>query len=517
MCDSQKWVRDLISWSRTKANPWIISKIQNAARYASTIDRKTQVGRRRLPVLSLPLYHDPPQPFSPSKYPPPRDSASGLAALPFALLVGHEGLLPGVHTAHPPVHARVAVDHARLARRGCGDVVPADGAQLRVLGRADGVYGQQRGLGDGRTLREGLLVLLILVLVTCAGAPARGYRLAGHGGGARRPGYGGRGQVQALGGPARQLLREVGGVPPLEELEGEDARGQEDRQAGEDLGAHVARREEGGGARRGALARGLVAQGLDGGVVRAGHPAHARPDHPQEGVVVFGVVEEVGQVEGQQGEVVGGVDARVDVPQEPPVVVQDLVPPGRVRRQGGVGGAQQGAGRIHLVALVELPLEVGDADHDGEVPPDVGGAELEGVPDDGGGAGGGAGDLGGEGPLALEPVEVLGEGAAAGGQVVALDEEHEQGVGLVERVEHGQEVARRAVGGVDEQVAQGGRQQGRQLLLREKLKEGGLLVVEGHAPQGRDELHAGWLAGYGRLRCWDLIWRRWLQVRRHQP
>ena len=48
--------------------------------------------------------------------------------------------------------------------------------------------------------------------------------------------------------------------------------------------------------------------------------------------------------------------------------------------------------------------------------------------------------------LALEVVEVLGEAAAVGEEVVALDEEHEECVNFIEGIEDPQEVAGLTVG-----------------------------------------------------------------------
>ena len=62
---------------------------------------------------------------------------------------------------------------------------------------------------------------------------------------------------------------------------------------------------------------------------------------------------------------------------------------------------------------------------------------------------------------------MLDEAAAVGAQVVALDEQGEQRVQLVEGVEDAQQVARAPVRGEDEEVAQGGRDEGGELLLGE--------------------------------------------------
>lgn len=415
----------------------------------------------------------------------------------------------------PAVDARVAVDDARLARRWRDDLALADGAVLRVGRGRHHVNRQHRRRGDGRVRgalnvlflrRLGLLLLLIiitasilrvlfvvviiLVLLLALAAVEQPRRDRGR-------------QFQVLGGLATELLGEVGRVPPLQELEGEDAGREQDRQAAEDLGSQGARRQEARArARRrrirvlpqtpAAAQRRLVLQLLQRLVVGHVHAAHARPDEPQQRVVVLGPVEEVGEVEGDDGEAAGGVDGRVDVAQEPAVAPHEALRERGVGRQAGVVGAEQGAGRLDLVALVEAALEVGERDGHGQVAPDVGGVELEGLAHESGGAVGGARDLAAAANrgLALEAVEVLGEAAAAGAQVVALDEEHEQGVQLIEGVEGAQQVARVPLGRDGQEVAQGRGQEGVELLLRQQLEQRRLLVVKG-APKGRDELHVG--------------------------
>ena len=56
-------------------------------------------------------------------------------------------------------------------------------------------------------------------------------------------------------------------------------------------------------------------------------------DHPEEWRRVFGVVEEVGKVEGEEGEVVGCVHAGVDFPQKPLVVVENSLADSRIREE----------------------------------------------------------------------------------------------------------------------------------------------------------------------------------------
>ncbi|KAH0542528.1 hypothetical protein GP486_008631 [Trichoglossum hirsutum] len=81
-----------------------------------------------------------------------------------------------------------------------------------------------------------------------------------------------------------------------------------------------------------------------------------------------------------------------------------------------------------------------------------------------------AGDLAGsnaEHALALQTVEVLGEAAAVGEEIVALDEKHEQGVSQVEVVQEADEVAGVPVSGEDQKVAEGRGEEGGELLLGE--------------------------------------------------
>ncbi len=102
--------------------------------------------------------------------------------------------------------------------------------------------------------------------------------------------------------------------------------------------------------------------------------ADACGDEPEEGRVVLGAVEEVGEVESQEGEVVCCVDAGVDVPQEPFVVVHQPLFDGSVRWQpvAVVAGTQERCLRdMDVVALVQLALEVRQADHDGQVLPHI--------------------------------------------------------------------------------------------------------------------------------------------------
>lgn len=54
-----------------------------------------------------------------------------------------------------------------------------------------------------------------------------------------------------------------------------------------------------------------------------GKAADTSADQPEEGGGIFGVVEEVGEVENQEREVIGGIYAWIHIPQEPFVAVKD--------------------------------------------------------------------------------------------------------------------------------------------------------------------------------------------------
>lgn len=124
-------------------------------------------------------------------------------------------------------------------------------------------------------------------------------------------------------------------MPPFEELEGEDRGREEVAEGGEELWVEILRAEEaqeaGAGASAGACAAGTRGSGLgvedggDGAVVGGAQTADAGADEPEEGGGVFGVVEEVGEVEGEDGEVVCGVNGGVDVAEEPLVVVVETL------------------------------------------------------------------------------------------------------------------------------------------------------------------------------------------------
>ena len=69
--------------------------------------------------------------------------------------------------------------------------------------------------------------------------------------------------------------------------------------------------------------------------------------------------------------------------------------------------------------------------------------------------------------FALEVVEMFGEGAAVVFEVMTLDEEHEEGVDFIEGIEETEEVAGMAVGCESEEVAEGGWNEGGELVFGE--------------------------------------------------
>lgn len=83
---------------------------------------------------------------------------------------------------------------------------------------------------------------------------------------------------------------------------------------------------------------------------------------------------------------------------------------------------------MDIVPFIQLPLEIGNSDHDSEVLPHVGVVQLESFPDGARGAELGARDLAIfdlQYALAFQAVEVLGEGTAEVAEVVAFDDEGE--------------------------------------------------------------------------------------------
>lgn len=81
--------------------------------------------------------------------------------------------------------------------------------------------------------------------------------------------------------------------------------------------------------------------------------AHADVDEKVEGRVVVGLVEEVGEVEGERGEVVGGVDGGVYLAQELLEVVEELF----------AGGGLWGVSDCYVGIVVDCSMEIVVAEH----------------------------------------------------------------------------------------------------------------------------------------------------------
>ena len=178
--------------------------------------------------------------------------------------------------------------------------------------------------------------------------------------------------------------------------------------------------------------------------------------------MVFCAVEEVCHVEDEQGEVVGCVDRGVDVPEKPLVVVHQPLLDGCACSQAlsvaVVARAEQVCmGGVDVVALVEFPLQPGQADQHGKIAPDVAVAQLDGIAHTVACAQLRSGDLAApdaEHARSFQAVEVLCETAAIGAQEVALHEQHDKRVDFIERVQDREEVAGITVGGNSHKVAQ---------------------------------------------------------------
>ena len=105
---------------------------------------------------------------------------------------------------------------------------------------------------------------------------------------------------------------------------------------------------------------------------------------------------------------------------------------------------------MDVIALVQLPLQVRQANHHCQIPPDIAVLKFESF----------ANIIGraelcarhfvtfrAENALAFEPIEVLGEAAAICTKEVPLHQEHEERINFIERVEDAEKVAGMAVGG----------------------------------------------------------------------
>lgn len=67
-------------------------------------------------------------------------------------------------------------------------------------------------------------------------------------------------------------------------------------------------------------------------MVRGIHATDARADEPEEWAVIFGRVEQIREVECQQGEVISRIHAWIYLPQKPLVHVEDPLPERRTLR-----------------------------------------------------------------------------------------------------------------------------------------------------------------------------------------
>jgi len=124
---------------------------------------------------------------------------------------------------------------------------------------------------------------------------------------------------------------------------------------------------------------------------------------------------------------------------------------------------------MHIIPFIQLPLQIRQPNQHGQVPPHVPLPQLQRLTDVVCGAELRARELAAadaQHPLALEAVEVFGEAAAVGLEEVPLDEKHEEGVELIERVEGAEEIAWVAVSCDGEEVAEGRGNERGQLLLR---------------------------------------------------
>lgn len=105
---------------------------------------------------------------------------------------------------------------------------------------------------------------------------------------------------------------------------------------------------------------------------------------------------------------------------------------------------------MDVIALVQLPFQVRQANHHCQIPPDIAVLKFESF----------ANIIGraelcarhfvafrAENALAFEPIEVLGEAAAICTQKVPLHQKHEERVNFIERVEDAEKVAGMTVGG----------------------------------------------------------------------
>ena len=138
-----------------------------------------------------------------------------------------------------------------------------------------------------------------------------------------------------------------------------------------------------------------------------------------------------------------------------------------------VVGAENGSLRgMNVVALIEFSFEVRQANHDGQIIPDVPFLELESLAHKARGTNSGsrcfsAFDV--KYSLPLEAVEVLSKAPSICFEIVALDGERKQGVDFIKRVQEMKEVSRATVCSNGEEVTERGRDERGELLLREQF------------------------------------------------
>lgn len=153
------------------------------------------------------------------------------------------------------------------------------------------------------------------------------------------------------------------------------------------------------------------------------------------------MVEEIGKIKGKEGEIEGRVHARVDVPQEPFVVVHESLSNRRVRRKriSIVAWTENRRLRhVDIVALVELSLEIWQPDHQREIVPHIAVPKLQRLShetwsSDTCSRSFSAFDS--EHSLALQAIKVLREPAAISAEVMPLDDQREQRVDLIEGIQ----------------------------------------------------------------------------------
>ena len=96
-----------------------------------------------------------------------------------------------------------------------------------------------------------------------------------------------------------------------------------------------------------------------GSVVCLTETSNASANQPEEGRRVFGVIEEIGQVEGQEGEIIGGIYAGVNISKKPLVEIQYPLSYRRIMRESIPivrWSYYCGLRCVDIIAFVELAL-----------------------------------------------------------------------------------------------------------------------------------------------------------------